>query len=132
MLEMFGKILPRPWPRQPMQLQRLCVPVQFFQLWTIFLAVVRHTLPAIHCLMTAKSQNLYQAVLENISVNIPLFQPSSTMSDWEPPPRNAFRNVYPQMKVYGCWFHYSAYLDQNSKTRTESRLQKFSRSGYMY
>ena len=73
MLEMFGKILPRPWPRQPMQLQRLCVPVQFFQLWTIFLAVVRHTLPAIHCLMTAKSQNLYQAVLENISVNIPLF-----------------------------------------------------------
>ena len=83
------------------------VPVQFFQLWTIFVAVGRHTLPAIHCLMTAKSQDLYQAILENISVNIPLFQPSSSMSDWEPAARIAFRNVYPQMKVYGCWFHFT-------------------------
>ena len=69
------------------------VPIQFFQLWTIFVAVGRHTLPAIHCLMTAKSQDLYQAILENISVNIPLFQPSSSMSDWEPAARIAFRNV---------------------------------------
>ena len=52
-----------------------------------------------------KSQDLYQAILENISVNIPLFQPSSSMSDWGPAARIAFRNVYPQMKVYGCWFH---------------------------
>ena len=73
------------------------VPVQFFQLWTIFVAVGRHTLPAIHCLMTAKSQDLYQAILEIIIVNIPLFQPSSSMSDWEPAARIAFRNVYPQM-----------------------------------
>ena len=76
--------------------------VQSFQLWTIFVAVGRHTLPAIHCLMTAKSQDLYHAIFENISVNIPLFQPSSSMSDWEPAARIAFRNVYPQMKVYGC------------------------------
>ena len=34
------------------------VPVQFYQLWTIFVAVDRHTLPAIHCLMTGKSQDL--------------------------------------------------------------------------
>ena len=83
------------------------VPVQFYQLWTIFVAVDRHTLPAIHCLMTGKSQNLYQAILENINVNIPIFQPSSSMSDWEPAARIAFRNVYPQMKVYGCWFHFT-------------------------
>ena len=37
-----------------------------------------------------KSPDLYQAVLENISVNIPLIQPSSTMSDWEPAQRNHF------------------------------------------
>ena len=29
------------------------------------------------------------------------------MSDWEPAARIAFRNVYPQMKVYGCWFHFT-------------------------
>ena len=38
------------------------VPTQFTLLWTIFVAVGRHTLPAIHCLMTAKSQALYKAV----------------------------------------------------------------------
>ena len=26
------------------------VPIQFYQLWTIFISVGRHTLPAIHCL----------------------------------------------------------------------------------
>ena len=29
------------------------------------------------------------------------------MSDHEPAARIAFRNVYPQTKVYGCWFHFT-------------------------
>ena len=32
---------------------------QFIQLWTIFVSVGRHTMPAIHCLMTFKSLELY-------------------------------------------------------------------------
>ena len=40
------------------------VPCQFVQLRTIFVAVGRHTAPVIYCLMTAKNQDLYQAVLE--------------------------------------------------------------------
>ena len=43
----------------------------YSSLWTDI-----RTLPAIHCLITGKSQDLYQAILENISANIPLFQPS--------------------------------------------------------
>ena len=39
------------------------VPIQFYQLWTIFISVGRHTVPAIHCLMTAKSQELYSSLL---------------------------------------------------------------------
>ena len=54
-----------------------------------------------------KSQDLYKDILENINVNIPLFHPSSSMSDWEPAARIAFRDRYPQMKVYGCWFHFT-------------------------
>ena len=38
----------------------------FFQLWTIFVSVGRNTLPAIHCLLTAKKQELYQAVLKSL------------------------------------------------------------------
>ena len=38
------------------------VPVQFYQLWTIFLTADRYTIPGIHCLMTSKDQGLYTAV----------------------------------------------------------------------
>ena len=41
------------------------VPIQFVQLWTIFVAVGRHTMPAIHCLMTSKSQELLQCPIGN-------------------------------------------------------------------
>ena len=29
------------------------------------------------------------------------------MCDWELAPRNAFKEIFPNMKIYGCWFHYS-------------------------
>ena len=70
------------------------VPIQFAQLWTIFVAVDRHSLPAIHCLMTTKSQALYIAVLERISSKVPHFKPSASMSDWEIAPRNALKEVF--------------------------------------
>ena len=69
------------------------VPIQFAQLWTIFVAIGRHSLPAIHCLMTAKNQELYTAVLEKIQSKIPLFKAVASMSDWEPAPRNAIKEV---------------------------------------
>ena len=83
------------------------VSIQFVQLWTIFVAVGRHTMPAIHCLMTSKSQELYSAILQDLVTHVPQFQPIASMSDWEPAVRNAFKEFYPQMKVYGCWFHFA-------------------------
>lgn len=80
---------------------------QFVQLWTIFVSVGRHTLPAIHCMMTSKSQELYSAVFESLVTHIPQFKPLALMSDWEPAPRNALKEIYPQMKIYGCWFHFT-------------------------
>ena len=49
-----------------------------------YLSVGRHSLPAIHCLMTGKIQDLYQAVIDNIFSCIPHFRPLASMSDWEP------------------------------------------------
>ena len=57
------------------------VPVQFYQLWTIFIAVGRYTLPGIHCLMITKDQELYKAVLNKIDSLVPQFQPIVSMSD---------------------------------------------------
>ena len=73
-------------------------PIQFYQLWTIFIKVGRHNLPAIHCLLTGKNQHLYQAILETISENIPHFRPLASMSDWDAS-RNEFRETYPQVNV---------------------------------
>ena len=83
------------------------VPKQFFQLWSIFFSVGCHSLPAMHCLMSSKSQDLYIAILEKIANEVPLFRPLASMSDWEPAARNAFKAVYPEIKMYGCWFHYT-------------------------
>ena len=113
------------------------VPIQFAQLWTIFVAVDRHSLPAIHCLMTTKSQALYIAVLERISSKVPHFKPSASMSDWEIAPRNALKEVFPQIGIYGCWFHYTQCiwrktkklgLSHSFKTNSEKKYQHLSDS----
>ena len=79
--------------------------MKFYQLWTIFISVGRHSLAAKHCLLTGKNQYLYQAILESVRHNIPHFRPQASMSDSEEGPRNAFRVTYPQLKLYECWFH---------------------------
>ena len=83
------------------------VPIQFYQFWTLFVTFDNHTLPAYFCLMTGKEGQLYTAVLDNISSLIPQFQPKLCMSDWEPAPRNSMKEVYPNVKIYGCWFHFT-------------------------
>ncbi|KAI6655302.1 General transcription factor II-I repeat domain-containing protein 2A-like [Oopsacas minuta] len=58
-------------------------------------------------LIDRENQLLYQAILESISQNIPHFRPLASMSDWEDASRNSFRETYPQVKIYGCWFHFT-------------------------
>ena len=67
----------------------------------------RHTVPAIHCLMTAKSQRLYSSLLERLVRHLPEFKPVTSMSDWERAPRNAIKEVFPHIRIYGCFFHYT-------------------------
>ena len=83
------------------------VPVLFYQLWTIFLTVDRHTLPGIHCLMTGKNEELYKAILIHIHQLLPELQPTTSMSDWEAAPRKALKEVFPNIKLFGCWFHFT-------------------------
>ena len=82
------------------------VPRLFYQLFTIFLSIGRHSIPGIHCLMTHKDEELYSAVVLKIKELLQL-QPTSMMSDWEKGSRNAFKYVYPGTRIYGCWFHYT-------------------------
>ena len=51
----------------------------------------RHALQAVHCLMAAKIQEIHQAVLESISINVPQLRPSAIISDREPAASDAFK-----------------------------------------
>ena len=55
--------------------------------------------------MTRKEQGLYECILESIRNHIPQFKPTICMSDWEIAPRNAFKDIYPDIHITGCWFH---------------------------
>ena len=67
-------------------------------------------LPAIHCLMTSKSQELYIAILDRNFSNLPNFKPMTVLSDWESAPRNSFKEIYPNININGCWFHYTQHI----------------------
>ena len=67
------------------------VPSQFYQSWTIFARFGRHILPVIHCLLTAKHEELYTAVLAKIHELLPQLIPLNGMSDWEKWARNAIK-----------------------------------------
>ena len=99
------------------------VPIQFTQLWTLFVSVERYSLPAIYCLMTGKSQDLYEAVIGKIVSSIPNFRPLASMSDWEPAARNAMKKALPQLELYGCWFHFTQRIW--AKTQKVGLAQEF-------
>ena len=108
------------------------LPIQFFQLWTLFVAVGRHTLPAIHCLMTAKNQVLYQAILEILGLTFLLFSLSLQCQTRNQQPELHFAMYIRKWKFMVTGFIYSTHLDENTKTWAQSEFQSFSRYGHIY
>ena len=100
------------------------VPIQFYQLWTIFISVGRHTVPAIHCLMTAKSQVLYSSLLEQLVTRLPEFKPVTSMSDWERAPRNSIAEVFPHIRISDVSSTILNVFGQRLKNSLLSRISK--------
>ena len=63
--------------------------------------------PAIHCLLTEKSQELYESLLLRIQNLLPQFHPDVSMSDWEIAARNAVKTIFNGIRLKGCWFHFT-------------------------
>ena len=83
------------------------VPSIFYQLFTVFVSFHGHCIPAIYILMQNKTEELYTAVLSSLIQLIPRFSPKLAVSDFEKAPRNAFIHFFPEMKIIGCWFHFT-------------------------
>ena len=58
--------------------------------------------------MTRKTTSAYEAVLRSVCRHVPgIKAPISLMTDFEIAIRTAFKRVWPQVAVAGCWFHYA-------------------------
>ena len=98
------------------------VPHIFYQLFTIFIQYKGHAIPALHILMTSKSENLYTAVLSSLHQYIPDFSPLMAICDFEKAPRNSFMKIFPHILLVGCWFHYTKALHDKIKKLGLSKL----------
>ena len=57
--------------------------------------------------MSRKTEALYVKVFEKIKELAPWFTPTSAMADFEDASVTAFRQVFGDVNVTGCWFHYA-------------------------
>ena len=83
------------------------VPKLFYQLFTIFLQEGHHALPAIHVLMSKKSESLYDAVLQKVTELMPNFKQKLAVGDYEKASRNSFRKAFDSIEISGCLFHFA-------------------------
>ncbi|XP_052119508.1 uncharacterized protein LOC127748758 [Frankliniella occidentalis] len=56
--------------------------------------------------MTGKSEAEYTAVLQHIHQLVPLFNPTVVMTDFEVGLQNAWKTVFPNAQVVGCYWHF--------------------------
>lgn len=81
-------------------------PSLFFQLYTIHFVFSPGVAPAaVYCLMTSKTEQAYNVVLNRVKQMIPAAAPSKVLVDFERAAMNAFRHNFEQCSVTGCYFH---------------------------
>ena len=78
----------------------------FYQLFTIFLQGGHHAMPAIHGLMSKRSESLH-AVLKNVIELMPDFKLKLSVGDYEKASRNSFRTAFNSIEVSGYLVHFS-------------------------
>ena len=74
--------------------------------------------------MQKKTEELYSAVILKLLELIPGFSPRLAVSDFEKAPRNAFLYFFPQMKMIGCWFHFTQAIWKKTQILGLGKLYK--------
>ena len=78
--------------------------------------------------MTSNGEHLYTAVLLAIHELVPEFNPSIPMCDFEKASRNAFKTVFANIIIVGCWFHYTKAIHDNVHKIGLTKLYKTNKS----
>jgi hypothetical protein len=83
------------------------VPKLAYQLLTVGYMSNDHFVPALHALMTKKTERLYVAVLEKLQAIAPNLSPNIFVMDFEATLIGAVSQVYPDTQAQGCFFHFA-------------------------
>jgi len=86
------------------------VPTIYYQLFTVFVPFADAAFPVVFTIMSRKKQALYTKVFDKICNLVPQFAPTCAMVDFEEASVSTFQEVFGNIIVSGCWFHYAQAL----------------------
>ena len=89
------------------------VPTMFKQLYTIHAEVDGSAFPVVFVLMEESSSEAYEFIFNALKANGLVFK--TFMTDFENASRRAVRNVFCDVVVKGCWFHYTQAIVRRAK-----------------
>ena len=81
-------------------------PTLFKQVYTIHAMFRNKTLPLVYAILPNKKQKTYKYLFKTIKKSIKTY-PKFINCDFELAAINAFKNIFKEAKVYGCYFHFS-------------------------
>jgi len=86
------------------------VPTVFYQLFTLFAPFADAAFPVVYALMSRKTHELYTGVFTKVPDLIPDFSHTSAMADFEEASAAAFKSMFGDVAISGCWFHFASYF----------------------
>ncbi|KAF0759418.1 Uncharacterized protein FWK35_00014072, partial [Aphis craccivora] len=82
------------------------VPSIFSQLYTIHCYTRSLVIPLVYILMTSRTKEVYAEVLRQLLVLKPDLNPKSIKIDFEQSFVSAFKQIFPNVHISGCFFHF--------------------------
>ncbi|XP_075161057.1 uncharacterized protein LOC142233879 [Haematobia irritans] len=70
-------------------------------------------------LMDGKTKKIYDSLFHYIKENIYNMEPSVVITDYEEALRQSIKQVYPGIKMVGCWFHYCQAIKRNMRSHKQ-------------
>ena len=78
--------------------------------------------------MNKKSEEAYISLFKYLDENIFKLNAATFMTDYETAMRNALKLIYPNSKLYGCWFHFCQAVRRHLIIQKRSVLLPFIRN----
>ncbi|XP_072397919.1 uncharacterized protein [Diabrotica undecimpunctata] len=82
-------------------------PPLFSQIYTIHGVRYSNVIPTVYALLTNKTQETYTRVFQQLKVLNPALRPLTIMMDFERAAMNAAQTEFPNVRIRGCFFHFS-------------------------